>query len=78
MPVIFNDEQNISARTTQPFRERRGMIGLLIRLGLCKTERGANTILLIVFACIVLVIVLFLNANSHPTHPPGFQKVRLK
>ncbi len=69
MPTIqFDDQVNTTARRKV---QGSGMTGLLMRLGIVKTQRGANLVLIAFIVIGMAISIVLLNQSLGPTSVPN-------
>ena len=68
--VEFLEENEFKSDLENRSRKYKGLIGLVIKLGLAKDESGANKVLIIV-AILAFVLTVFVLINSNPQGPPA-------
>ncbi len=69
MPTIqFDDQVNTTARRKV---QGSGMTGLLMRLGIVKTQRGANLVLIAFIVIGMAISIVLFNQSLGPTSVPN-------
>lgn len=77
--VTFNEEQTLTHRYAPTSSKKGGVIGLVMRLGLAKTEGQANMVMVaIIIVAVVIMAIIWMSHGSKksspvipPTNVPG-------
>lgn len=69
--ISFQEEDQTLAPRIAPVQKQGGLIGLVIKTGLAKDEKGANTVLIIVgvIAAVSAVAIFMLGGPNTPPEP---------
>lgn len=76
--VQFENEDFIQFRN--PFdRPRKGLVGLLIKLGIAKDEKEANVVLIgVIIACLVIILFWIFVVNKNGSSKPPISKEKIR